>query len=67
MICYKRELEYSSPEVLSAGPVKINEETELSTLAPSSPKVDVWSLGCILLEVLAVRDRTKLELFYHYS
>ncbi|XP_053401999.1 TBC domain-containing protein kinase-like protein [Mercenaria mercenaria] len=49
------QLNYTSPEVLCCGPVQTDEETELSTLPTSSPKVDVWSLGIILLELLSAK------------
>ncbi|KAL4235012.1 hypothetical protein ACF0H5_006650 [Mactra antiquata] len=44
---------YMCPEVICSGPVQIDEETELPVLPPSGPKVDVWSLGCIALELIS--------------
>ena len=51
-----------APEVLCYGPVQVDENTELSTLPTSSPKTDVWSIACLLLEVFSVRS--FLFLFY---
>ncbi|KAH3849892.1 TBC domain-containing protein kinase-like protein [Dreissena polymorpha] len=53
------KMTYMSPEVFSFGPVKIDDDTELSTLPSSSPKVDVWSLGCILLELVTGKQLWK--------
>ena len=38
-----------SPEVLAQGPIQGRESTEKIT--PSGPKVDVWSLGIIIMEI----------------
>ena len=46
--------QYMAPEVLCYGPVQVDENTELSTLPTSSPKTDVWSVACLLLEVFSV-------------
>ncbi|XP_033632187.1 TBC domain-containing protein kinase-like protein [Asterias rubens] len=40
---------YMSPEVLAQGPIQGRESTEKIT--PSGPKVDVWSLGIIIMEI----------------
>lgn len=53
-VLFSRLPQYTAPEILCYGPVQVDENTELSTLPASSPKTDVWSLGCLLLEAMSV-------------
>ncbi|KAL3878639.1 hypothetical protein ACJMK2_030970 [Sinanodonta woodiana] len=45
--------QYMAPEVVCSGPSQVDETTYQLLQPSSSPKVDVWSLGCILLEIFA--------------
>lgn len=62
--------QYMSPEVLCEGPLQVDEHSDVETIVvtPSSPKVDVWSLGIILLEVFTGKelwkDLTIAQIFY---
>ncbi|XP_048467290.1 TBC domain-containing protein kinase-like protein [Rhincodon typus] len=42
---------YLAPEVISQGLVKSTDHNQSDRSSPSGPKVDVWSLGVILLEL----------------
>ena len=51
---------YMAPEVLALAPghaANINAVTDQQVLPPCGPKVDVWSLGIILVEAILVSVR----------
>ncbi|KAI8798608.1 TBC domain-containing protein kinase protein [Biomphalaria glabrata] len=47
---------YMAPEVLCSGPLKVDEDSGQCIQPISGPKVDVWSFGIILLELLLGRE-----------
>jgi len=47
---------YMAPEVLCSGPVKTEEDTGKSILPQSGPKVDSWTFGLILLELVLGKE-----------
>ncbi|XP_076446642.1 TBC domain-containing protein kinase-like protein [Babylonia areolata] len=47
--------QYLAPEVVCSGPVEVEEESETCVQPVSGPKVDTWSLGIVLLELLLGR------------
>lgn len=62
--------QYLAPEVLSEAPITVDEHSDVEpeVVNPSGPKVDVWSLGMILLEVVCSQDLwpglTMPQVFY---
>ncbi|PVD34294.1 hypothetical protein C0Q70_05563 [Pomacea canaliculata] len=48
--------QYMAPEIVCSGPVEIDDETEDSLQPEIGPKVDTWSLGIILLELILKRQ-----------
>ena len=64
---------YMAPEVVAEGHVKIvNLTTGMKEFIPSGPKVDIWSLGLILIEAFTVSilhfyDRQKTCRQYRIS
>ncbi|KAL5012862.1 hypothetical protein ScPMuIL_011413 [Solemya velum] len=44
--------QYMAPETLCGGPVQVEEYTDKPIQPPCGPKVDIWTLGLVLVEVI---------------